>query len=629
MPSLSVQIYGGVNFADEPAGLLRRSHSLERGTWFHRSGITGRPIGIEAADGRNFDLLRENLITRKGSTSNVDLTTTLDGTTTTVDASSLENQKVLNVASTTGFEVGRQIIIDSGGLGGGEETGVIASIQSGVSLTLVDNMTFRHESPDPVAQYLFLGGDRVVLGPVEYLLPETGSYVRYIVSQDTIYTDQSGTWKQFNDSTSALYTHSDKAVTFASTTLLDGGVFFGINGSNKIQRHMGGADLEPEMDNGNAYTDAGGTGQTINGTWGNNYSNVGKIDGRLAFNDGSSTVQVTDTNQPWDLAGGTNFPALGAVKTLIAHVPQFGDSLTAILYIGHGTGWDFTDDFVDANTIEGAPPAMKDSMVINIRNWIVYLSADGGLWGLNGNRVIDLGRRYRALDGSSGPLDNINLGNTLTVGHAAYNDDKQQANFWISTAGSGDPDTTLVLDFQQGEPILDEQLVSYEQHVRCLHFIGQDYVGAGMTQDGFLGARSTGTIWLLENGASDYAATAIDTQWFSPMMDGGAPINTKNVLTWFGRALRSGNWAPQIDFFLDRDTVSSKSIQFNQGAGASVYGTAVYGTSTYSSDGLVKYANDIDLLCEVFQIKISHKTAGENFTITNFDQQYSILAEER
>jgi len=68
---------------------------------------------------------------------------------TTVDADSNSGQKVLNVAATTNFLAGETIIIDSGGAK--EESGVIDSVQAGVSLTLVDNLTNTHLGADAAA----------------------------------------------------------------------------------------------------------------------------------------------------------------------------------------------------------------------------------------------------------------------------------------------------------------------------------------------------------------------------------------------------------------------------------------------------------------------------------------------
>jgi hypothetical protein len=74
---------------------------------------------------------------------------------TTVDSDSSSGQKVLNVASTTGFSVGDEILIHDGGAR--EERGVVASIQAGVSLTLEDNLVYTHTAAqgDDVAKEWF------------------------------------------------------------------------------------------------------------------------------------------------------------------------------------------------------------------------------------------------------------------------------------------------------------------------------------------------------------------------------------------------------------------------------------------------------------------------------------------
>lgn len=63
---------------------------------------------------------------------------------TTVDASSASGQKTLNVTSTTGFSVGDTVYIADNTAY--SETGVISTITAGVSLNLVDNLTYTHSA---------------------------------------------------------------------------------------------------------------------------------------------------------------------------------------------------------------------------------------------------------------------------------------------------------------------------------------------------------------------------------------------------------------------------------------------------------------------------------------------------
>lgn len=65
-------------------------------------------------------------------------------TATTVDVTSASGQKLLSIASTTGFTSGLSIVINSGG--DRQEAGKIDSVDSGVSVTLVDNLKYEHTS---------------------------------------------------------------------------------------------------------------------------------------------------------------------------------------------------------------------------------------------------------------------------------------------------------------------------------------------------------------------------------------------------------------------------------------------------------------------------------------------------
>ena len=555
MPVYKFNMFGGINYADDAAGLLLRSHGYQNGVWSHKLDAYGRPVGVEAAKGQNFDLERGNLLKRRGSTSYAD------------------------------FTVGDLNI--------------------------------------------FLTADVVVLGPVEVLLPATGAYARFVVSKKTIYTDQSGTWVQINNSGGTAYTHADQTVTSASIVVTDGGVLIGLNKGNKIQHYRSGTGLQAALDNGNNYTDSGGTVNVVTGTWGTGYDRLAVFNGRLVFNDGTSTVQYTDVNQPWDLAGGGNFPAEGSVIGLRTHIPQFATVQTAILYIGTSVGWNFTSDLAVRNNINGSPAPINDKSIIETRNWIMYLTARGDIYGINGNRVIDLGRRLKARDGTTGPLDTINLANSLTVANGYYDDTKTQAGWLISTAASGNPNATVVIDLQLGEPVLDEPLTSYEQHVRCLKWAGQDYVSVQYTQSGLVGARSTGIFWTLDSGYSDYGATAITKQWFSPLLDGGAPANPKSWMVWFGRGVNAGSWNVQGDYLRDRDNISVKTFQFGQGGSEAFYDTDVYDTGLYSAEGLITGSDDTDIVSETLQIELSQSAAAQNCTITSMEQHYDVLVEER
>lgn len=66
--------------------------------------------------------------------------------TTTINGDSNSGQKVVNVASTTIFNVGDRVTIGIGSGDAGTDTGYVASIQAGTSITLVANLTHTHTS---------------------------------------------------------------------------------------------------------------------------------------------------------------------------------------------------------------------------------------------------------------------------------------------------------------------------------------------------------------------------------------------------------------------------------------------------------------------------------------------------
>ena len=68
------------------------------------------------------------------------------GTLSTVDADSASGQKILSVAATADYTAGDVVIINKDGAK--EEEGKIDTIQAGISITLLDNLTYTHTGAD-------------------------------------------------------------------------------------------------------------------------------------------------------------------------------------------------------------------------------------------------------------------------------------------------------------------------------------------------------------------------------------------------------------------------------------------------------------------------------------------------
>lgn len=624
LENLGIGYFGGLNVRDPADQLAAFSHENGTGAQF---------APLQSPSLLNVDFDQAGIRKRKGSTLDKDLAAVLDGNSSTVDADSALGQKVLNVAATTGFKVDGAIIINSGGAR--QENGVIASIQAGISLTLVVNLTFTHTAvqADAVAQFVLLDGD-VVVDARSYTNPATNSRSTLILSKKSIYTDQSGSYRQINDSVSAPYTHNDKLVTKGSIALVDGHRFIGMNGSNKIQVDRGGADLDDELDNGKTYIEAfGGGTQIVTGTWGAAYFKVAGIHDRLVFSDGGSTVQFTDAQQPWDLAGGGNRPARAAVIDMVSHSPQFGDSLNELLYVFTATGVEFMSGFTASDffkNIEGAPAPLNHRVVISTANWLAYVSAAGGIWGISGNRIIDIGARLNEPAGTSGPLDDINETQAATIAFGFYNERKRQAIWGFPTGASTANDLFVIADFQLGEPIIGELPSQFDNHVRLLKWDGIDYVSIWQTLGQVKGVRSSGKIYDLENGDDDFGSTAIEANYYTPIFTMAAPTISKQWMTTLLRGQVTGGWNVDVTIYLDRSENAEKTWSFSlTSASASLYGTAVYGTGTYSVSGQVKGEDDTNRYSDALQIRFANIAASETFKITNVEQRFMYGAEER
>jgi hypothetical protein len=104
-------------------------------------------VGVEAvmAFFTQWDRILADLVTDLKA---INATASSSTANTTVDENTASGQKVLKVTATTGFAVGRPVLIDKSNINSKREYNTIASIQDGVSLTLEDNLTYAHTAAE-------------------------------------------------------------------------------------------------------------------------------------------------------------------------------------------------------------------------------------------------------------------------------------------------------------------------------------------------------------------------------------------------------------------------------------------------------------------------------------------------
>ena len=488
-----------------------------------------------------------------------------------------------------------------------------------------------------------LASNDFIIGMHEFVAASSGTRIRVAVGAKAIYTDQSGSWAQINASTGSAYAHNAD-VTKCSFAEVDGHLFIGLDGNNYIQAYREGADLDAQMASGNTYEHAQGGGtSTITGTWKTGCYMLAEINSRLAFSAGNAVVDFTpmartSSSGIYDFGGGTAgfYQATGRVSSLWSFTPLYSDSLNQTLYIGSGGGMEAVTGFTATDAphrIEGGKAPMNHRSAATARNWLIYLTQDGSLVGLNGSRVIDLGRRLKNT-ALSGPLDTIYRTESEVSAFGYYDDARRQAHFHFTSANGNFNDVAVVCDFKLEEPALDESQPSYERHVRMLHHAistpgTNDWLAHAITsQATAVGVLKTGVTYTLDSGDNDLGSIAIDALWWGPDFDGGAAYSDKQ---WLDQGIRfkiTGAWPVAVDLYLDGSDASTKSWSYTNADAQQVLGTMTLPFSL-ATTGNLKGSTDIDRTGESLSWSLGNSTASQTFIVVSMNLRYAIGTEER
>jgi len=488
-----------------------------------------------------------------------------------------------------------------------------------------------------------LDSGETLLGGTEYYLSSDGTRTEVVVGTTHIFANLSGTWSKLNDSASAEYGHAATPAKVAFT-VADGHLFIGLDSANQIQVYKGSTDLDPELTNGNLYEYAYGTATSaaMTGTWSDSNHLVTTVNGRLAYSDGNVLIEYTPMGHTassglWDLggSGAGAFHAAGNIRCLVNFTPTFDNSIFETLYIGTSEGFEMTSGFAATDNlvrVEGSRAPLNHKAVCTSQNWVVYMADNGDILGINGPRVIDLGRRLRSQSGN-GPLDDISIGDSETDAWALYVPDKKQVWMAYTTNSNYENDTIAVIDMSAGEPVPGEPQESFERRVRVWvwkvnapatnAWFAHAYIRLG----GITGVQTAGNLYTMDSGNSDLGTIAIDAYWFSPAFNGGTPTRIKQWFQDMYRTYAVGDWPLTVDIYTDRDSNSIETFTYQQvPTGAELVGEAVIGEAVIGAGGLVKKNHRTARRSEIIQVRLRNNTADQTFTVTSFELQYDVGA---
>ena len=500
----------------------------------------------------------------------------------------------------------------------------------------------------------------------EWRSPATNARINVLVGVKSIYTNQSGSFAQVNDSGGVAYVHNAD-VSKLTFTSISGHLLIGLDGPNQIQVYRYGADLDDEMFLGNTWEQAyGSVTETITGVWTPGTYLTASIHDRLVFSTGEVFVEVTpsaraDSTGIWDLAGtgnpgdqGTFYEARGRVIAMTSYVGEEQDLNRELMHLftseGPGvlTGFQEFDQAMDQKKTKGGVP-INHRCVVQAKNWLVVLTKAGNIEATNGLRWINLGRRLRSFE-RDGPLDEMDTSDTQADTHwGTYDSVRERAIFGVTTSDLRQADKIFIVDFSLGEPVIGEPQDSFEKRVRLLHHTIKDpdandwFIGAYGRLEGMTGITAAGKLWTIGGRAKprlDLGALTIEDKYLSPLFVGDSGTNNNQWMYLDLRGTQSGDWNSIVKIYKDRSTVAAKSYSFPQlTPGSSVWEIPLippnptpentWGEAVWGGDSMTKKGDDTDLYSQALQFEISLQVASQFWLVTNGELQYQVGAIER
>lgn len=409
------------------------------------------------------------------------------------------------------------------------------------------------------------------------------------------------------------------------------GVFVAVGENDTADVYLIKSDAPSDtVEVANEYVEAFDTSTTheITGAWDKATYLLSELHTRLLSSTGNTLVNYTpqayETGSGiWDGENSGFIQVKGNIKSLNSFSPEMSDSLKQALYVGTSNGFHVTTGFTDADNvmvIDGAKSPLNHTSAVATENWLVYMTTDGNIMGINGTNVINLGRRLKNKSGS-GILDSIYNTSSNTDAFGFYNPNKKQVQFYFATGATYVNDTCVVIDMELGDPQRGESAPSFESRIKCLYWkVGTEtpnkswFKSMYAVGENIYGALGSGVLYLLESGKKDFGDTAIVSYWKTPQITGGSLSRLKQwlrVSCIF--ALETASTALNVNAYVDRGSSSiltSKTFDLTNGANGISYGT-----------------QRIDRRSKYLQVELGNSTSNEEWTLQNMDIHYEIGAE--
>ena len=633
MQQIEFDVFGGENYADQSQLLVRRSHQQVQGGWAQR-------FPVESPKARNMDFSPDGMPKRLGS------------------AAYNAAADISDVLISGDTVIGKGIEFQSPGTGGtrnqiqGSVKGIYIDPGTGTWAVMKTNADVNFAWPSDASKINLTVVDNHLIITADVGIIQI---FRTAKLDDPLHNSTTGTTCNGVSASGqkTLLVNADTSgfrvgdrIVIDEAAANNGPIYGYIDSivadtSFEMEANLSAATVDTNtVTILNIYNDSfGGGTNEVTGNWEDGYYITFGMHERLCMSTGNSVIEYTPAQTIYDRAGSdAGFrQAQGNVEAAMVFVPQGRSENTAIGYISTSVGGEYISGFDATDTQQpprGQRTAMNHQCMIATNNWIMYLTKDGGIEATNTIDTIDVGRRFKANDGVTGPLDTINNSQAESLAFGFWDDDKKQGGWYIPNGTDTVISVAVVLDFKLGEPMPGEPIESFERRVRPLTWTINTpatnpwFRGVYKRFGGVVGVLATGTLWTLNSGLDDLGSLAVLDEWSIPEFDGGNSGRQKKIRVVRVQTAEKGKWNVTWESFLNRSGVARNSWTFPQlGQGTSVYDTAVYGDS-YATGASANHAEHVELLCKIFRGRLYNQTASQDWALQHLQIQYQMMKEE-
>ena len=626
LQQIDFNTFGGGNWSDQPGALIRRSHRRVEGGF-------AQVAPVESPNLDNMDFVERAIGKRKGSTLLADYSAVL------ISGDAIIKEASFVTPGTTGTAgIEYQVGVGAKGI----YTNISGSM---VRATNANATNFQWPTDITKCSIIYIDGRALIMpdqGTIQVLRNDASldDQLRNSTTATTVDASSSSGQKVLNVAITSPFRVGDRIVIDSAGTPEYGFVSVitgGASGTLTLEDNLGATYTVETVAVANRYTEAfGGATQTITGDWQDGTFMGFALHQRLCMGIGDSVWEYTDVGQVWDRAGGGFYQAQGNIAAAITFVPKGANELQTVGFLSTTAGPEFVPGFDLTDTpkpMQGGGTALNHQVIASIDNWIVYMTQEGGIEAVNYGQTIDLGRRFKTLDGVTGPMDTFSATNSAhsTLPFVFNNRDKKQLQWFYPDASQTTNSHAVVLDFYLGEPVFGEALESYEQRVRCLYWSLKDpatnpwFVSVYQKKGAVVGVLATGLTYTVESGKDDLDTIAIEAFWEEPNHDGGVQDNQKNYRRLGVTFEEKGDWNVNLRTFLNyAESQTGADVTMSQIASSTVWGASTWGGGTWAGDEVVRQTAWRELYGRAIRHRLYNNNAEEDFVIRHITDEYTI-----